>query len=363
MAKARTIELRLGNGRTRSASALGNNAAWNCCCDRDTPMIGSLWIAREVSCHCGRRYRVVADKETGKQVDAVEETTVTDRVTHVRRPDEQSGADAPIEVHGVDWSGAVNAGKHAWWAKGRRDGSRLRLDSLDRGDSLEESGQDRDRFLDAVVGRIARLERVAVGFDFPFGLPAALLNGGTWTEFVASFPSCFPTPESFRSWCRERAGGRELKRVTDKVAKTPFAAYNLRLYLQTYFGIAGILAPLCGSGRAVAPPMQSLRSDVPWLLEVCPASTLKRLKLARSYKGRSQQNEDARRIILDALCERDLLAVPSSRHVAAMVEDSGGDALDAVVAAIATACAVGDQQFPRARPWHEDYRREAVVWF
>ena len=202
-----------------------------------------------------------------------------------------------------------------------------------------------------------------MGLDFPFGLPSVLLNGGTWTEFVASFPSCFPTHELFRSWCRERAGGRELKRVTDKVANTPFAAYNLRLYRQTYFGIARILAPLCGSGRAVAPPMQCLRSDVPWLLEVCPASTLKRLKLARSYKGRTHQHKEARGIIVDALCERDLLVVPSSRHVAAMIEDSGGDALDAVVAAVATARAVGDQQFPRPTPWREDYRREAVVWF
>lgn len=324
-------------------------------------MIGSLQVAREVSCQCGRRYRVVADNEKGTRAGAVEETTVTNRVAHVRRPDYQSGTDAPIEVHGVDWSGAAKAGKHAWWARGRRNGSRLRLDSLDRGDSLERSGQDRERFLDAVVDRIARLEHAAVGFDFPFSLPSALLNGGTWTEFVSLFPSCFPTPELFRSWCRERTGGRELKRVTDRIAKTPFAVYNLRLYLQTYFGIARVLAPLCGSGRAVAPPMQSLRSDVPWLLEVCPASTLKRLKLDTSYKGRTRQN--ARRIIVKALCERDLLVAPSSRHVSAMVEDTGGDALDAVVAAIATARAVGDHQFPRATPWHDDYRREAVVWF
>ena len=326
-------------------------------------MIGSLQSAREVSCQCGRRYRVVADNEKGTWAGVVEETTVTNRAAHVRRTDDRSGTDAPIEVHGVDWSGASKAGKHAWWAQGRRDGSRLRLDSLDRGDYLERSGQDRDRFLDAVVGRIGRLKNAAVGFDFPFGLPSALLNGDTWTEFVASFRSCFPTPELFRSWCRERTGGRELKRVTDKVANTPFAVYNLRLYLQTYFGIARVLAPLCGSGRAVAPPMQCLRSDVPWLLEVCPASTLKRLKLDRSYKGRTQQHEHARRIIVDALCERDLLVAPSSRHVSAMVEDTGGDALDAVVAAIATARAVGDHQFPRATPWHDDYRREAVVWF
>lgn len=325
--------------------------------------MGSLRSAPEVSCECGRRYRVVADNKADTQAGAVEEAAGTTESPTFGGTDDQSGTDAPVEVHGVDWSGAVDAGKHAWWATGRREGSRLRLDSVDRGEVLEGSGQDRDRFLEAVVGRIERLEQAAVGFDFPFGLPSALLNGGTWTKFVASFPSRFPTPEFFRSWCRERGGGRELKRVTDKVAKTPFAVYNLRLYRQTYFGIARVLAPLCTSGRAVAPPMQRLRSDVPWLLEVCPASTLKRLKLAKSYKGRSQQNENARHMIVDALREHDLLVVPSSGRVAAMVEDPGGDALDAVVAAIATARAVGDRQFPRTTPWHEDYRHEAVVWF
>ena len=222
---------------------------------------------------------MVAGNETGTQAGAVEETTVTKRVARVRRTSGRAGTDPPIEVHGVDWSGAVDAGRHSWWAWGGRDGSRLRLNSLDRGDSLEGSGRDRDSFLDAVVGRIERLEHAVVGFDFPFGLPSALLNGGTWTEFVASFPSRFPTPELFRSRCWKRAGDRELKRVTDEVAVTPYAVYNLRLYKQTYFGIARVLAPLCGSGRAVAPPMQRRRSGVPWLLEVCPASTLKRLKL------------------------------------------------------------------------------------
>ena len=55
------------------ASAVGNNAAWNCRCDRETPLIGSTMILPEVSCRCGRKYRVVAEKGRGTPAIRVEE--------------------------------------------------------------------------------------------------------------------------------------------------------------------------------------------------------------------------------------------------------------------------------------------------
>jgi hypothetical protein len=61
MSGLREIRLHCRDGTTVEAAALGNNAAWICPCDRDTPLLGSLgrrqWI--EMKCpSCGRRYSV-----------------------------------------------------------------------------------------------------------------------------------------------------------------------------------------------------------------------------------------------------------------------------------------------------------------
>lgn len=69
----RIIKLRFQDSTECSASALGNNAAWNCRCKRATPMLGSLHIGREVQCDCCKRpFKVLADSE-GKRANAVEE--------------------------------------------------------------------------------------------------------------------------------------------------------------------------------------------------------------------------------------------------------------------------------------------------
>ena len=55
------------------ATAFGNNAAWNCCCDQKAPLLGSTLNAPDVSCSCGRLYRVVAEGEKGSRAVRVEE--------------------------------------------------------------------------------------------------------------------------------------------------------------------------------------------------------------------------------------------------------------------------------------------------
>src|SRR5687767_13596607 len=60
----RTIDLRLLDSSSSSATGLGNNAAWLCPCGHPLPLIASLAIAREVACPgCSRHYRVTADSD------------------------------------------------------------------------------------------------------------------------------------------------------------------------------------------------------------------------------------------------------------------------------------------------------------
>ena len=74
----------------------------------------------------------------------------------------------------------------------------------------------------------------------------------------------------------------------------------------------------------------------PWLLEICPASTLKHLGLSRllSKGGGGPDYTNARRGILNELRQYGTVAidaVPMKRAV----EDSGGDAVDSIIAAFA----------------------------
>jgi hypothetical protein len=73
------------------------------------------------------------------------------------------------------------------------------------------------------------------------------------------------------------------------------------------------------------------------VIETCPASTLKHAGLYPSYKGKSDEARAARRHIVDGLVRRGLLA-PLSRSLRRLaIENHGGDALDSMVAAAATA--------------------------
>jgi hypothetical protein len=235
-------------------------------------------------------------------------------------------------IYGVDFSGAAQAGKKIWITRGLIEGHDLLIESCLQAAHLPDSGQERDRCL-AALGDLVRREQTSVfGFDFPFGLPHDLVSEKSWEDFVVSFAYAYNSPEQFRDTCRRLARGRELKRDTDREQRTPFSPYNIRIYRQTYFGIRDLLAPLVKERQACVLPMQSARPDRAWLLEICPASTLKGKKLNRPYKGRSTHHHEARACILEAI-EKDVpLRLPDDLR-ARILEDSEGDALDSVIAA------------------------------
>lgn len=240
-------------------------------------------------------------------------------------------------IHGVDFSGAADAGRKIWVASGAAEEDTLVIRHCRRGDTLPGSGRDRDRCLAALRTFVQRERAGVFGFDFPFGLPRTLVKQASWEDFVLTFPGRYPGPEAFRHACREATAGSELKRTTDVEARTPFSPYNIRLFRQTYYGIRDVLHPLVRDRLACVLPMQRVSPRKPWILEICPASTLKREELyLQGYKRHTDEAYAARERILDAVESTGLLTIPSRTLRSAVLDDGNGDALDSIIAAFAT---------------------------
>lgn len=239
---------------------------------------------------------------------------------------------------GVDFSGARDAGRAIWIADGAIRRHSLELADCRPAAELPGGGRERAAALTALVAYLGAQSNAVVGCDFPVGLPKELVEEADWPAFLMQFAKRHGSADAFRADCRKRSPS-ELRRSTDRAAKTPFCAWNLRLYRQTYHGIADLLAPLVAAGRATVGPMQAPAEGRAWILETCPASVLKPLGLYRPYKGRSEAAAGNRLAILNALVARGALARPAPRLRSRLLEDRGGDALDAVIAALAATAA------------------------
>jgi hypothetical protein len=248
-------------------------------------------------------------------------------------------------VYGVDFSGAQTAGRKIWLARGvipayAGTGAALHIDLCARAGEWLGTGGERTACLAGLRELIAREHDSVFGLDFPFSLPRPLVGADTWTEFAGRFPDDYASPEQFRHACYARSaavGGRELKRHTDRETGTPWAAYNLRLYRQTFYGIGEVLAPLVRRDEARVRPMQAPSPDRAWLIEICPAATLKRHGLYAPYKGTGTAHAGARARLLEAVERLAPLTFASPDLRAVVLSDRDGDALDSVIAAWAVA--------------------------
>ena len=239
-------------------------------------------------------------------------------------------------IHGVDFSGAKDAGRKIWIARGIVKEDILLITECFQAEDLPGSGRDRKSSFRALGEFIRKQKDSIIGLDFPFGIPSTLVKEESWEKFVLSFQATYDGTEEFRRMCRSASGGAELKRVTDVKLKTPFSPYNLRLYRQTYFGIRDVLGPLIMNNTVCVLPMQKPLPDRAWVFEICPASTLKREKLSLSYKGRGEIKRTSRERILESIQKTGVLIVKESSLRSAILSDRGGDALDSVIAAFAT---------------------------
>ena len=195
----------------------------------------------------------------------------------------------------------MDAGRKIWIAAGHAQGDTLIIDECFRGEALPGSSRERETCLAALRAFIAQSGTAIFGLDFPLSVPQTVFANQTWLQFIHSFAQRFPSPQEFRSQCFLAAHGRELKRPTDVESKTPFSPYNLRLYRQTFLRAARRDRAAGDRSQARVLPMQSPHAKQPWLIEICPASTLKRLDLYVPYKGKSDRHRAARTKILAAL--------------------------------------------------------------
>ncbi len=263
---------------------------------------------------------------------------------------------------GVDFSAAADGGRRTWIAITQPAAAGgLRLIDLHPACDLPGGDPAPRRFVPALGDWLARQTGALAGLDFPFSLPERLIDAEDWPSFVLGFAGRHPDPDAFRESCRTRTGGRELRRRCDGEARTPFSAYNLRLYRQTWWGIAGLLAPLVRSGRAQVAPMHLPAGSAVTLAETCPASTLKRLSCRDSYKGAGPNCRSARCAILARLAVEGL-AIPAAAAETAL-SDRGGDALDSMIAAYAAWDCARHRSADLAGPRDRLDRLEARVYF
>ena len=134
-------------------------------------------------------------------------------------------------------------------------------------------------------------------------------------------------------------GPRHIFRATDRAARTPFDAYHYRIIYQTYHAMRDVLWPLRRVRGTAILPFQYARLGTARrvVMETCPGSTLKRLGLPhQSYKQPeggplTAKRKRTRKAILAGL-EPHIEIAPE--HRPRIARDPGGDALDAVVAAV-----------------------------
>ncbi len=271
-----------------------------------------------------------------------------------------------MDIRGVDFSGGRSPGDDIWIAEGRSDDGRL---------SIETCRSASERFDTAGRGSILRaLRRLleestgATGLDFSFGLPAALLPEriDSWAAATGWFAATFADEgppgmrERLKSAARDRPGsGIELKRRTDRAvgANSP---YSFITYYQTLYGIRDVLAPLVDAGAIAVPPFET--AGPRRVVEIYPAGTLRRLETVDTkYKDGSDEAIERRERIVERLTESEAvgMSVRIPRTVReTVIEETGGDALDSVIAAVATARAAASG-FEPERPFDD---REGYIY-
>ncbi len=264
-------------------------------------------------------------------------------------------------IFGVDFSAAKDAGSKIWISEGVLEKGNLSLlECYPLYECVPGRLKDRDVCLPELKKLIARNERSVFGLDFPFSVPEQLMSEKDWFTFVRNFPQVHEKPEFFRNTMQERACGSELKRLTDHEVKAPFSVYNLRIFKQTYHGICDILNPIISNDKVSVLPMQEPLGDRSWIMEVCPASTLKKESLYISYKGNKEKHKKSREYIMDKMLCKGIKI--SEFLLERIVLNRGGDALDSFIAAYASCCALDklDDIIGRLPPV---YMREGYTFF
>jgi hypothetical protein len=253
-------------------------------------------------------------------------------------------------IYGMDFSGAKLAGRNIWLARleptahGSEPPHRLaELACLEKLCGTAERGPA----LNFLVKHIADSEQALWALDFPFGLPVEVMgDGARWVDQFDFLNEWGEDAYGAGVECLRRAralgGPLHIRRFTDVEAKAPFDCYHYRIIYQTFHGMRDVLGPLRHVRRTAILPFQYRRLTTARrvLVEACPSSTLKRLDLPhQNYKQPqggplTSKRLQTRRRILAGLAPHVAL---DDRQRRVLMRNGGGDALDAVVAAVGVA--------------------------
>jgi hypothetical protein len=249
-------------------------------------------------------------------------------------------------ICGVDFSGAKQAGRNIWVARVERNGRRRPSYRLAELTCLERlcGTAERGLALAHLVERIATSDGALWALDFPFGLPVELMEAGApWPrqlEFLGLWgDDAYAAGIECVRRARELGGPMHIRRLTDGEAKSPFDCYHYRIIYQTFFGMRDVLGPLSRLRDTAILPFQygRLATARRALVEACPSSTLKRLGLPHQNYKQPQggpltlKRRRTRRALIEGLAHHVFLG---DGHRRVMMRNAGGDALDAVVAAV-----------------------------
>ena len=248
-----------------------------------------------------------------------------------------------MQVHGIDFSGSTEPGEDVWLTTGEWDGHRLRVtDARPASEAFDASGRE------AVLAGLRAFVREGdvTGLDFSFGLPRVIPpeSVDSWAESLRwvreqGYADALAAQADWKDRARASdADSVELKRATDSPvgASSP---YSFITRYQTFHGMRDVLWPLVEDEAVAVQPM--VDSDGPTLVEAYPAGTLRALGLPDTKYKDDAKYPDApakRERILAGLVEWGA-EVPASIR-GRLLGDPDGDALDSLVAAVATARAV-----------------------
>lgn len=236
------------------------------------------------------------------------------------------------DVHGIDFSGASDAGRKVWIASGTVEDGELHLQRCRSAATLFGT-TDREATHEALVDFLRDGGPTTVGLDAPFSLPGELVDADSWEAFVRGFDDRFDDPEEFRETCLERTDDENRRRDADERVGG-LCPYDIRVHKQTFYAIRDVLEPLLDDVSVL--PMHDTGAKRT-LLEVYPTAVLEQFALfAEGYKESSDRGARRRGRNFDGL-ERCTGVEYADRESLreTVVENSGGDALDAILAAYA----------------------------
>ena len=242
-------------------------------------------------------------------------------------------ASSSPDIVGIDFSGAKDAGRHIWITEGDISSGILSVSHCTRADDIFGM-TDRDLIFDNLVNWIESLPTTTVGIDFPFGVPevvaTVMFQANSWLDFADSSLWSGLNADQFRQQCRNLCNSEV--RDTDAMNRAD-CPHDIRIYKQTFHGIKNVLRPLLDSNVSVAP---MVNNGNPTVLETYPAATLAQQEglFATRYKGSQSPRNRLKRNVraLGGIQDLNISAISNNK----IAGNRGGDALDSIIAALAT---------------------------